>query len=278
MKRKRYIIEPKRFIDINEEDLRFICNEILGEEFAGVVERDEQNFMIICTAISREIDPDDSKEYVYEDIVRLTPNGFDIENIIFDRSDYMNTLRKYQKFLIANGYSDWFVDNPYLHELAAKNEPPRKPRTDVKAKKSREKLAEYIIKECKNKYTPVSGLELHRIIYAIQREFLRKNKSAFPDRLIVMATGPAVEKVYELYKSYGASEITFLIDEDEVSIDGMYSDTEKTIIDVVIQDMKAKSAYESLQSVSFPDGAWDRTKRDLGLFRTIPRKLIKKYG
>ena len=122
MERKRFIIEPKRFMDITESELSFICNEILGEQFASVDERDEQRFTIICTAISREIDPDDGEEYVYEDIVKLKPNGFDIENVILGRSDYMNTLRKYQKFLIANGYFDWFVDNPYLHEQATKDE------------------------------------------------------------------------------------------------------------------------------------------------------------
>lgn len=57
-------------------------------------------------------------------------------------------------------------------------------------------LSKYIVSKCIDDGFPISNLQLQKILYYIQRDFLRIGKPAFPDAIEAWQFGPVVPNVY----------------------------------------------------------------------------------
>ena len=69
-------------------------------------------------------------------------------------------------------------------------------------------LARYIISKCSKEQCPISNLQLQKILYYIQVEWLSKNNEPlFNNDICAWQFGPVVPDVYYLYNGYGASKI-----------------------------------------------------------------------
>ena len=69
-------------------------------------------------------------------------------------------------------------------------------------------IAKYIIDYSNRRDTPVSNLQLQKILYYIQMNFYRRlNKPAFNEDIEAWRYGPVVSSVYNVYCMYGASDI-----------------------------------------------------------------------
>ena len=68
-------------------------------------------------------------------------------------------------------------------------------------------IAKYIIDKCTKDNCPISNLQLQKILYYIQREFLQQGEIAFPEEIEAWQFGPVVPEVYRQYCGFGALPI-----------------------------------------------------------------------
>ena len=69
-------------------------------------------------------------------------------------------------------------------------------------------VAKYVVTKCKKDEYPISNLQLQKILYYIQHDFLKKNnKPLFDDDFEAWKFGPVVPSVYYEYSYLGALKI-----------------------------------------------------------------------
>ena len=69
-------------------------------------------------------------------------------------------------------------------------------------------VASYIVGRCANLGRPVTNLQLQKILYYVQLNFLRRfDECAFWDDIQALRHGPAVKEVYYKYNIWGRNEI-----------------------------------------------------------------------
>ena len=64
-------------------------------------------------------------------------------------------------------------------------------------------LSKYIVAKCIEDGLPISNLQLQKILYYIQKDFLKRDEMAFPDDIEAWQFGPVVPNVYYYYCGYG---------------------------------------------------------------------------
>ena len=68
-------------------------------------------------------------------------------------------------------------------------------------------LADYIIDKCNKDDMPISNLQLNKILYCIQRHFLKQGTYAFYDDIEAWCFGPVIPDVYYKYGICGVMPI-----------------------------------------------------------------------
>lgn len=134
-------------------------------------------------------------------------------------------------------------------------------------------LAKYIVSKCIGEKCPISNLQLQKILYYIQRDFLRRDEVAFEDAIEAWQFGPVVPKVYYYYSGFGAMPISFVREDHEV----LYND--KQNIDAIVETKRKLHPWDMVRDTHQPNGAWAQTYKDgSGNRQVIKRSLIKELG
>lgn len=60
-------------------------------------------------------------------------------------------------------------------------------------------LSKYIVSKCVTDGHPISNLQLQKILYYIQKDFLQRDEVAFSDNIEAWQFGPVVPNVYYHY-------------------------------------------------------------------------------
>lgn len=68
-------------------------------------------------------------------------------------------------------------------------------------------VAKFVISYCMSMGTPVSNLQLQKILYYLQVYFLRRGFPLFDADFYAWQHGPVVPEVYYMFSGYGASSI-----------------------------------------------------------------------
>lgn len=68
-------------------------------------------------------------------------------------------------------------------------------------------IAKFVISYCMGKGTPISNLQLQKILYYLQVYYLRKGYSLFKEEIYAWQHGPVVPEAYYMFSGYGASKI-----------------------------------------------------------------------
>ena len=132
-------------------------------------------------------------------------------------------------------------------------------------------VAKYIINKCTIDECAVSDLQLQKILYFIQLNFIRQfNYLAFDNPLIAKQYGPIVRSVYETYKVYGASPIMLFFKGTEK----MFNKEERIVADWVIETCRERNPWELVEKSHIKGGPWDRTEID----SEIPKELLVDYA
>lgn len=133
-------------------------------------------------------------------------------------------------------------------------------------------IAKYTIDKCTIEKKPISNLQLQKILYYIQREFLQQGVIAFSENIEAWQFGPVVPEVYKQYCGFGALPIRmrYVID---IQAD------DKKIINPIIEKKRILNPWDMVSDTHSSGKAWDLIYKDgLGDHQVIPQELIRKKG
>ena len=129
-------------------------------------------------------------------------------------------------------------------------------------------IAKYIIDKCTKDNCPISNLQLQKILYYIQREFLQQGEIAFPEEIEAWQFGPVVPEVYRQYCGFGALPIRmrYMV---RIELDDI------RMINPIIEKKRILNPWDMVSDTHSSGKAWDLIYRDgLGDHQIIPQELI----
>ena len=137
-------------------------------------------------------------------------------------------------------------------------------------------LSKYIINKCIDEDCPISNLQLQKILYYIQKEFLKFDNIAFYDVIEAWRFGPVVPDVY--YCFCGAGSMPISTHYNDVDMHD-YTPFELEDIDEIVNSKRILSPWTMVEETHKEGGAWDLVfKKGSGNKKEIPIDLIKKVG
>lgn len=92
-------------------------------------------------------------------------------------------------------------------------------------------IAKYVVNKCTIEDYPISNLQLQKILYYIQKDFLKLDMEAFSDEIEAWQFGPVVPEVYYYFCGFGSLPISL-----EFSID--VCNDFKDIINPIVEEKK----------------------------------------
>lgn len=136
-------------------------------------------------------------------------------------------------------------------------------------------IAKYVVTKCKRDGKPISNLQLQKILYYIQRDYLQSGSMAFQDSIEAWRFGPVVPKVYYYFCGAGSMPLIPLVEFDGNTI----SAYDKMRIDGIVEEKRKLSAWSMVSETHREGGAWDITYQNGKGYRSvIDRNLIRKVG
>ena len=133
-------------------------------------------------------------------------------------------------------------------------------------------IAKYIIDKCTKDRDPISNLQLQKVLYYIQREFLQQGAMAFSEDIEAWQFGPVVPEAYKQYCGFGALPIRMRY---VVTIQS----SDKNIINPIIEKKRILNPWDMVSDTHSSGKAWDLIYRGgLGDHQIIPRELIRNKG
>lgn len=132
-------------------------------------------------------------------------------------------------------------------------------------------LSKYIITKCAKENKPISNLQLQKILYFIQKEYLqKKGVPAFDDPIEAWRFGPVVPEAYYFFCGAGAMPITDIYENFDIGS----ADVE--LIDRVVKEKRALDPWTLVDQTHREGCAWDRVyQHGLGNRKIIPQDWIK---
>lgn len=134
-------------------------------------------------------------------------------------------------------------------------------------------LSKYIVSKCIDDGHLISNLQLQKILYYIQKDFLSRDDIAFSDDIEAWQFGPVVPNVYYYYCGYGAMPILSAQEKFDVE------SKDKDIINTIVESKRSLDPWEMVAETHKANGAWEQIyKKGLGNHKVIPIDLIKAVG
>ena len=134
-------------------------------------------------------------------------------------------------------------------------------------------LSKHVVTKCMTENHPISNLQLQKILYYIQKDYLKRNSVAFFDDIEAWQFGPVVPNVYYHFCVFGAMPITSTYE----SIDIAPEDLE--VINRIVEEKRILDPWDMVEETHKKDGAWDQVYRDgIGNHKVISHSLIKEAG
>lgn len=132
-------------------------------------------------------------------------------------------------------------------------------------------IAKYIVNLCTLNGTPISDLQLQKILYYVQINFFRiLGVPAFDNTIEAWPYGPVVPDVYKEFGKYGSSKICKLYH----NVD--FPDNEEHLINRVVEACISIGPWELVELSHKVGGPWQKTYR--GKKEKIPMNVIREYA
>lgn len=110
-------------------------------------------------------------------------------------------------------------------------------------------LSKYIVTMCVNDGCPITNLQLQKILYYIQKDYLKRGSAAFSDPIEAWKFGPVVREAYYFFCGNGAMPIFSRYDTTIELEDKVY-------IDPIIREKRALNPWELVGKTHRPGRAW----------------------
>lgn len=135
-------------------------------------------------------------------------------------------------------------------------------------------IAKYITNKCIEDTVPISNLQLQKILYYIQYDFLQRNAELFSENFEAWKFGPVVPIVYSKFCGFGGRPIDIqLVNNIEIPLEI------KRIIDSIVINKRSISPWKLVQETHKPACAWALTYNNgKGVYNEISKSLIKQKG
>ncbi len=104
------MLKYRDFLDLTDDEIRFILNDILQPTKIENIQRDTTFQEITATITTGGWETENGVEEI-EDVITLSVDGIDV-----DFSLTIDDENKWKKFLLAKGCDKRLKDNPYLSE------------------------------------------------------------------------------------------------------------------------------------------------------------------
>ena len=136
-------------------------------------------------------------------------------------------------------------------------------------------LSRYIIQKCVREQQPISNLQLQKILYYIQKEFLQQRRErAFAEEIEAWQFGPVVPDVYYSYCGFGSMPLTINYP-NEIQL----APVDIAMIDGIVEAKRVLKPWELVVETHKDGGAWDVIyENGLGNHHEIPIELIREVG
>lgn len=135
-------------------------------------------------------------------------------------------------------------------------------------------LSKYIVYKCITDGRPISNMQLQKILYYIQREFLKNDRIAFADDIQAWQFGPVVPNVYYTFCGFGAMPISV----SNKPIIKM-NEQDRRIVDHIVESKRILDPWDLVKETHRADGAWAETYQDgKGNYSVISKERIKQIG
>lgn len=137
-------------------------------------------------------------------------------------------------------------------------------------------IADYIVSHCIDTI-PISNLQLNKILYFVQRNFLQNFDSEnglFEEDFQAWQLGPVLPEVYYKYCAFGGMHI-LLKPQNLVEIP--YPIKQK--INFIVDQYSGKNPWDLVNETHKPEGAWAKVYQNgYGIHNIISKPLIKALG
>ena len=134
-------------------------------------------------------------------------------------------------------------------------------------------LSKYIVSKCINDGHPITNLQLQKILYYIQKDFLRGGERAFPEDIEAWKFGPVVPNVYYSYCGFGAMPISLS------GASPLIESRDADRINAIVEKKRDLYPWDLVGETHRPGGAWAKTFQEgQGNHKVIPTDLIRKAG
>ena len=132
-------------------------------------------------------------------------------------------------------------------------------------------VAKYVINYALENNSPISNLQLQKILYFLDGEyFSKKGEFLLDDEFAAYPLGPVHQRVYQIYKGYGASKIFDRA--PDVQLD---ENVDKSVVDNIL-GRRVRMPANILVDESHEIGkAWDRTVKKAGMYQIIDKNWMK---
>ena len=112
-------------------------------------------------------------------------------------------------------------------------------------------IAKYVVTKCTEDNSPISNLQLQKILYFLQIDFLRnRGEQLFTDDFEAWQFGPVVPDVYYKFCGFGAMKIRMKYD---VKIE---SDV-KLAVDTIVENKRILKPWDLVEDTHKKGKAWD---------------------
>ena len=117
----------------------------------------------------------------------------------------------------------------------------------MKERQSASELSRYIVDKCIADGNPVTNMQLQKILYYIQKEFLKNGSQAFPDSIEAWAWGAVIPNVYYDFCGFGSMPISF----NYSNVIELSSDDSK-VINKIIEEKRSLNPWD------LTDKCWEK--------------------
>lgn len=133
-------------------------------------------------------------------------------------------------------------------------------------------VADYILNHAASCQYKITNLQLQKILYYVQLNFLRRyNKTAFDDPILALRHGPCIASVYDKYHIWGRHPIQI----QDYLVDLNMGQEEKELIKQVVDACMLLSSVELTERAQKKNGPWDQTFWNRG--EVIEVDLMRNY-
>lgn len=135
-------------------------------------------------------------------------------------------------------------------------------------------IADHIVGRCAKLGRPVTNLQLQKILYYVQLNFLRAfDKYAFEDDILALRHGPAVKEVYYKYNIWGRHEI---VPRAVQAAKETFSEKDRELVDRVTDACLLLDPWELVERSQKAGGLWHQSF-DGNLEKVIPKGVMREY-